>query len=251
MKCPLSLLLACMIAVTAMGQDSFVPAAGAKTASVFLTTPLASVSIGTTIAIPVWLTTRNGDANAFSVSINFDSSALTYAGYFVVHNGAAIIANEQQVTGGRVGYLFGLPSAGVFPVGTTLCYLVYFKVVKAVLPEIGVGSQPIAQEVDDSTPKKLDADFAAIPTPVAEFFAGPYWSFGPEVTISIVWSSYPAAIWRIDYDGTRKRVDQCIILPNNSRKCTDTPKGGGRVHYYLEWDVGIGKLQSTLVEVRR
>lgn len=244
-------LLMCMMAMVVLGQDSFVPAASAKTASVFLTTPLASAPIGTTIAIPVWLTTKNGDVNAFSVSINFDSSALVYAGYFIVHSGPAIIANEQQATSGKVGYLFGMPSAGVFPVGTTLCYLVYFKVVKAVLPQVGVASQPIAQEVDDTTPKRLDADFAVIQSPVAEFFAGPYWSFGPDVTISIVWSSYPAAIWRIDSDGSRIKVDRCIILPNNGRKCTDTPRGGGKVYYYLVWDVGLGNIASPSIEVAR
>lgn len=250
MKFAMSFVLICMVTAITFGQEPSA-AMSAKTAAVFLTKPVAPAPTGGTLVIPVYLTTLNENANAFSWSINFDPAVLTYAGYFVLYNGATCIPNEQQVTSGKVGYIFGLPSAGSFPAGTTLCYLVYFKVAKSVVPEIGVGDQPIAREVVDTTPKKLDADFVAISTPVAEFFAGPYLSFGPEVTISIVWSSYPAAIWRIDYDGTRKRVDQCIILPNNSRKCTDTPKGGGRVHYYLEWDVGIGKLQSTLVEVRR
>lgn len=251
MKLFLPLLLLCMMATLALAQAPSDSAVSAKSASVFLAKPLTPGPIGATLVAPVWLTSQNGDVNAFSWSVTFDPAVLSYVGYFVVDSGATIIANEQQVGTGKVGYLFGKPSAGVFPVGTTLCYLVYFKMLKVALPEIGIGNQPIAREVDDAASKIIDADFAVIAPPTAEFFAGPYWSFGQDVTIGIAWSSYPAAVWRIDHDGTRKRVDQCIILPNNSRKCTDTPKGGGRVYYYLEWDVGVGKLQSGAVEVRR
>lgn len=220
---------------------------------VFITTPVAIVLAGSTVTIPVWVNSKDGNVNAVSGSITFDPSVLAYTSCFVTRPGATYFPNAEHLNEGKLGYLYGLPAGTSLPVGTSSVFYLYFQVLKTAVPLLGVGNQPVAQEVTDPGPKNLLADFVSFPSPVTrEWTLGPSFSFGKTVYIGVEGSSYPGTVWRIDHDGAQVKVHDCDFSANGRKKCSDEPVGGGYVGYYLEFDMlGKGKLQTLPRYVKR
>jgi hypothetical protein len=168
-------------------------------------------------------------------------------------SGVGYVVNAQQP--GKVGYAVAMPSAAAFPLGTQLVFNLNFEVLSIAFHNLAISGAPIAREVVNTSARNVDADHVVVSAPMAGLFiAGPFWGFGPLVTIGVERSNHPFSIWRRDTDNSLFQVPDsaCIILPQNGKKCTDTPKGGGRVDYYIEWDVGgYGKLASLPRSVMR
>lgn len=257
MKLFVSVLIGMMFGCVVFAQDAPVATVDVaeKQASVFVTTPPAAIAVGATYVASVWLTVRSGEVTAFSGSVSFDPAALKYIGFYLAVPGVGNAINAEHVVTGKFGYAFIVqPGAVPFPQGTTWIFSIYFQVLPTGAQSLGLFDIPILREVVDASAINVSSDHTVIVTPtVAMFFAGPYWSFGPLVTIGVERSSYPVAVWRIDHDGSHVRVPDsaCVMLPFNGKKCTDSPKGGGRVLYYLEWDAGVGKLRSPTISVQR
>jgi hypothetical protein len=123
----------------------------------------AGVASGGTVTIPVLLT-ANGNENALSFSLNFDTNRLTYVRTFLASgSGATLLTNESQTAMGRLGVVLGMPTSATFPPGQQELVDVTFTA--AIVPTasstpVSFGDQPLTRQVSDTNSHVLPATYA-------------------------------------------------------------------------------------------
>jgi len=116
------------------------------------------------VTIPVLLT-ANGNENALSFSLNFDTNRLTYVGAVLPNgSGAALLLNESQTASGQLGVLLGLQTGQTFPPGAQELVEVSFTAGVVLSPTstpVTFGDQPVGRQVSDGAGHPLPATYTA------------------------------------------------------------------------------------------
>jgi hypothetical protein len=122
----------------------------------------AGVASGGTVTIPVLLT-ANGNENALSFSLNFDTNRLTYVRTFLASgSGATLLTNESQTAMGHLGVVLGMPTGATFPPGAQELIEVTFTaaiVPTATSTPVNFGDQPLTRQVSDTNSHVLPATY--------------------------------------------------------------------------------------------
>jgi hypothetical protein len=124
----------------------------------------AGVASGGTVTIPVLLT-ANGNENALSFSLNFDTNRLTYVRTVLSNSaGAALLVNESQTAAGKLGVALALSAGATFPPGAQELVEVTFTaglVTNATTTEVSFGDQPVVRQVSDTAGHTEPANYTS------------------------------------------------------------------------------------------
>jgi Concanavalin A-like lectin/glucanases superfamily/Immunoglobulin domain/Lectin C-type domain/Chitobiase/beta-hexosaminidase C-terminal domain len=157
-------------------------AAGSITSSnavLIVNSPPATVSVvnvtnaiaGAAVSVPVVLL-ANGNENALSFSLSFDTAKLTFANA-ALGNGAIggnLLLNTSQVSAGRLGVLLALPAGTAFPAGTQ--QLVQISFTTAMLTTnssviVSFGDVPTPRQLSDPQANILPASYTGATVSIA------------------------------------------------------------------------------------
>jgi len=191
----------------------------------------AITSVGGTVNIPLELTAQ-GNENALSFSLTFDTSVVALSGTPPARlgsdaNGASLILNDTQIAQGRYGIALALPSGRIFTAGVRETAIVTFMVkpsTAATSTSIGFGDQPVLREVADVNANILPATWQAGTITILHGFeadVAPRSSGDGRVTVSDC-----ALVGRFAANLDSARTD---INEFQRADCASKPCGDGRV----------------------
>src|ERR1044071_89407 len=124
---------------------------------------ITSVPAGDYVTVPVLLA-ANGNENALSFSLNYNSSKLTYVSNSApAGSGETLLINDSQTNSGQLGLALALSSGSTFPAGTQDVADVTFVVAivtNASTVAIGFGDSPVGRQLSDAHSHTLAANYA-------------------------------------------------------------------------------------------
>jgi len=185
-----------------------------------------------------------GDENAVSFSVSFDTGLLTFQSATLgkAAAGAQMIVNSQQAAAGKVGILLGMPIGTCFPAGSCEVVKLNFRSADAATGNCSMAltDQPVPRGLSDSSAGALSASYVngtvsiMAPPKLSITNAGP----GPGRTISVSWPGWgsnftlqsaptlsgPAAVW------TNVPV---TIIPSNAVQSVTLPANEVEQYYRL------------------